>query len=174
MEDYVDLWTVLLKKKTYTDKEKEAYVEEHGSDPHQLTVLYLERGAYKSNCSMTYVLPNSSIVNPGEIQNTSLTFTKTDAETGKGLEGAEFGVYEDEALTTSLRTIRSDENGTVTLSNLSYGEVYYLKETKAPSGYVAGNTVYKVVVESQGGTTTAKMLIGMPVHMISHSVHLHW
>ena len=157
MKDYVDLWTVLLKKKTYTDKEKEAYVEEHGSDPHQLTVLYLERGAYKSNCSMTYVLPNSSIVNPGEIQNTSLTFTKTDAETGKGLEGAEFGVYEDEALTTSLRTIRSDENGTVTLSNLSYGEVYYLKETKAPSGYVAGNTVYKVVVESQGGTTTAKM-----------------
>lgn len=157
MEDYVDLWTVLLKKKTYTDKEKEAYVEEHGSDPHQLTVLYLERGAYKSNCSMTYVLPNSSIVNPGEIQNTSLTFTKTDAETGKGLEGAEFGVYEDEALTTSLRTIRSDENGTVTLSNLSYGEVYYLKETKAPSGYVVGNTVYKVVVESQGGTTTAKM-----------------
>ena len=157
MEDYVDLWTVIIKKKTYTDKEKEAYVEEHGSDPHQLTVLYLERGAYKSNCSMTYVLPNSSIVNPGEIQNTSLTFTKTDAETGKGLEGAEFGVYEDEALTTSLRTIRSDENGTVTLSNLSYGEVYYLKETKAPSGYVAGNTVYKVVVESQGGTTTAKM-----------------
>ena len=157
MEDYVDLWTVLLKKKTYTDKEKEAYVEEHGSDPHQLTVLYLERGAYKSNCSMTYVLPNSSIVNPGEIQNTSLTFTKTDAETGKGLEGAEFGVYEDEALTTSLRTIRSDENGTVTLSNLSYGEVYYLKETKAPSGYVAGNTVYKVVVESQGGTNNSKM-----------------
>lgn len=157
MEDYVDLWTVLLKKKTYTDKEKEAYVEEHGSDQHQLTVLYLERGAYKSNCSMTYVLPNSSIVNPGEIQNTSLTFTKTDAETGTGLEGAEFGIYDDEALTTSLGTIRSDENGIVTLSNLSYGEVYYLKETKAPSGYVAGNTVYKVVVESQGGTTTAKM-----------------
>lgn len=43
------------------------------------------------------------------------------------------------------------------MSNLSYGEVYYLKETKAPSGYVAGNTVYKVVVESQSGTTTAKM-----------------
>ena len=157
MDGNVDLWTVFLGKEKYTDAEKEAYVAEHGSDHHQLTVLYLERGAYKSNCNMTYVLPNSSIVNPGEIQNTSLTFTKTDAENGKGLEGAEFGVYEDEALTTSLGTIRSDENGTVTLSNLSYGEVYYLKETKAPSGYVAGNTVYKVVVKSQGGTTTAKM-----------------
>ena len=157
MKGDVDLWTVLLKKKTYTDEEKEAYVEEHGSDQHQLTVLYLERGAFKSNCNMTYVLPNSSIVNPGEIQNTSLTFTKTDAETGTGLEGVEFGVYEDEDLTTSLGTIRSNENGIVTLSNLSYGEVYYLKETKAPSGYVAGNTVYKVVVESQSGTTTAKM-----------------
>ena len=157
MDGNVDLWTVFLGKEKYTDAEKEAYVAEHGSDHHQLTVLYLERGVYKSNCNMTYVLPNSSIVNPGEIQNTSLTFTKTDAETGKGLEGAEFGVYEDEALTTSLGTIRSDENGTVTLSNLSYGEVYYLKETKAPSGYVAGNTVYKVVVKSQGGTTTAKM-----------------
>lgn len=153
----VDLWTVLLGKETYTDAEKEAYVAEHGMDTHRLTVLYLERGAYKSNCNMTYVLPNSSIVNPGEIQNTSLTFTKTDADTGIGLEGAEFGVYEDEALTTSLGTIKSDENGIVTLSNLSYGEVYYLKETKAPSGYVAGNTVYKVVVEHQGGTTTAKM-----------------
>lgn len=157
MKGDVDLWTVLLKKKTYTDEEKEAYVEEHGSDQHQLTVLYLERGAFKSNCNMTYVLPNSSIVNPGEIQNTSLTFTKTDAETGTGLEGVEFGVYEDEDLTTSLGTIRSNENGIVTLSNLSYGEVYYLKETKAPSGYVAGNTVYKVVVESQSGTPTAKM-----------------
>lgn len=153
----VDLWTVLLGKDTYTDAEKEAYVAEHGMDTHRLTVLYLERGGFKSNCNMTYVLPNSSIVNPGEIQNTSLTFTKTDADTGTGLEGAEFGVYDDEALTTSLGTIRSDENGTVTLSNLSYGEVYYLKETKAPSGYVAGNTVYKVVVESQSDTTTAKM-----------------
>lgn len=153
----VDLWTVLLGKKTYTDAEKEAYVEKHGLDQHQLTVLYLERGGFKSNCNMTYVLPNSSIVNPGEIQNTSLTFTKTDAETGTGLEGAEFGVYEDEALTTPLGTIKSDKNGIVTLSNLSYGEVYYLKETKAPSGYVAGNTVYKVVVEPQSGTTTAKM-----------------
>lgn len=157
MEGSVDLWTVFLGEGTHTDAEKEAYVEEHGSDQHQLTVLYLERGAYKSNCNMTYVLPNSSIVNPGEIQNTSLTFTKTDAETGKSLEGAEFGVYEDEALTKSRGTIRSNENGIVTLSNLSYGEVYYLKETKAPSGYVAGNTVYKVVVKSQGGTTTAKM-----------------
>lgn len=153
----VDLWTVLLGRETYTDAEKEAYVAEHGMDTHRLTVLYLERGAFKSNCNMTYVLPNSSIVNPGEIQNTSLTFTKTDANTGRGLEGAEFGVYDDEALTTSLGTIRSDETGTVTLSNLSYGDVYYLKETKAPSGYVAGNTVYKVVVKSQGGTTTAKM-----------------
>ena len=155
----VDLWTVLLGRKTYTDAEKEAYVEKHGLDQHQLTVLYLERGGFKSNCNMTYVLPNSSIVNPGEIQNTSLTFTKTDAETGTGLEGAEFGVYEDEALTTSLGTIKSDKNGIVTLSNLSYGEVYYLKETKAPSGYVAGNTVYKVVVEPQNGTTTAKMFV---------------
>ena len=157
MNGEVDLWTVLLGHSNYTDEEKEAYVEKNGMDTHRLTVLYLERGAFKSNCNMTYVLPNSSIVNPGEIQNTSLTFTKTDAETGRGLEGAEFGVYEDEALTKSLGTIRSDENGTVTLSNLSYGEVYYLKETKAPSGYVAGNTVYKVVVEPQGGTTTAKM-----------------
>lgn len=157
MDEKVDLWTVLLGKPTYTDAEKEAYVTDHGMETHRLTVLYLERGAYKSNCKMTYVLPNSSIVNPGEIQNTSLTFTKTDAETKIGLEGAEFGIYDDEALTTSLGTLRSDENGTVTLSNLSYGDVYYLKETKAPSGYVAGNTVYKVVVKSQGGTATAKM-----------------
>ena len=156
MKGSVDLWTVLLGQ-GYTDADKEAYVAAHGMDQHRLTVLYLERGGYKSNCNMTYVLPNSSIVNPGEIQNTNLTFTKTDATTGTGLEGAEFGIYEDEALTTLLGTVKSDENGTVTLSNLSYGEVYYLKETKAPSGYVAGTTVYKVVVESQDGTATAKM-----------------
>lgn len=157
MDGNVDLWTILLDKENYTDADKEAYVAAHGMDQHRLTVLYLERGGNLSNCDMTYVLPNSSIVNPGEIQNTSLTFTKTDATTGTGLEGAEFGIYEDESLTTPLGTVTSDANGTVTLSNLSYGEVYYLKETKAPRGYVAGNTVYKVVVESQNGTAVAKM-----------------
>lgn len=69
MKGDVDLWTVLLGKKSYTDEEKEAYVAKYGFKQHQLTVLYLERGACKSNCNMTYVLPNSSIVNPGEIQN---------------------------------------------------------------------------------------------------------
>ena len=126
----VDLWTVLLGQDTYTDAEKEAYVAEHGMDTHRLTVLYLERGGNKSNCNMTYVLPNSSIVNPGEIQNTSLTFTKIDADTGIGLEGAEFGVYEDEALTTPLGTIKVIKMELITLSNLSYGEVYYLKDRK--------------------------------------------
>lgn len=62
MDGNVDLWTVLLGHSNYTDEEKEAYVVEHGMDTHRLTVLYLERGAYKSNCNMTYVLPNSSIV----------------------------------------------------------------------------------------------------------------
>jgi len=51
------------------------------------------------------------------------SLTKAGAETKIGLEGAEFGIYDDEALTTSLGTLRSDENGTVTSSNLSYGDV---------------------------------------------------
>lgn len=56
-------------------------------------------------------------------------------EKGKELEGAEFALYEDEAGTTCLQTGVSDENGKVEFTGLISGRKYYLKETKAPTGY---------------------------------------
>lgn len=74
--------------------------------------------------------------------------TKIDAKTKKGLAGAEFEVYNgsnqkvspDEALT-------SDEEGKVTIGNLSPGS-YYFKEVKAPEGYLVNTTLINFVVDA--------------------------
>lgn len=65
-----------------------------------------------------------------------LEVVKKDAETGKTipLPGAEFEIYKEDG--TLVTTITSDENGIAqTSEELFYGN-YFLKETKAPEGYV--------------------------------------
>lgn len=76
-------------------------------------------------------------------------------EDGLVLNGAEFTLYSDEALTTVVaRQVIS--NGTLTIEGLGVGKDYYLVETKAPQGYrlpVDANgkpVVYKVTVTRAG------------------------
>lgn len=73
----VDLWKILLKKgndENYTEKEKQEYKDKNTK--HTLTILYMERGAYKSNCKMNFTLPNSRIVTPSTIPTADLNLKK--------------------------------------------------------------------------------------------------
>lgn len=74
------------------------------------------------------------------------------------LAGAEYTVYSDEGLTTSVGTITTDENGEGTLENLQRGN-YYIKETKAPKGYAIASEVEKVSIEVEQ-TTNANVQDG--------------
>ena len=82
----------------------------------------------------------------------AVTFTKAD-EKNRPLQGAEFTLYTDAACTRSLETVTSDENGRVEFTPQP-GGTYYLKETKAPQGHTAENTVWTVKIAGGKATIT--------------------
>lgn len=82
----------------------------------------------------------------------AVTFTKAD-EMNRPLQGAEFTLYTDAACTHLLATTTSDENGRVQFEKQP-GGTYYLKETKAPQGHTAENTVWMVKIAGGKATIT--------------------
>lgn len=82
----------------------------------------------------------------------AVTFTKAD-EMNRPLQGAEFTLYTDAACTNPLATATSDENGRVQFEKQP-GGTYYLKETAAPTGHTAENTVWTVKISGGKATIT--------------------
>ncbi len=76
-----------------------------------------------------------------------------------GLEGAVFGLYTDENCTdvsrvmTAASSNASNPSGGFTFEQVPYG-TYYIKEIKAPSGYVPSTMQYRVSVTAQGAHVT--------------------
>ena len=56
-------------------------------------------------------------------------------EKGKFLKGAEFTLYQDRECKKKLTSNTTNENGELTFEGLLIGEIYYVRETKAPEGY---------------------------------------
>ena len=71
----------------------------------------------------------------------------TDDNACYSLQGAEYTVYSDSALTTSVGKIVTDANGKGSLSGLRLG-TYYVKETKASTGYELDPKTYTVSCET--------------------------
>ena len=82
----------------------------------------------------------------------AVTFTKAD-EKDRPLKGAEFTLYTDAACTHPLATATSDANGRVQFEKQP-GGTYYLKETKAPQGHTAEDTVWTVKISGGKATIT--------------------
>ena len=61
-------------------------------------------------------------------------------------QGAEYTIYTDEAMTEVLEVLVTDENGKAESKPYPY-ENYYVKETKAPTGYLLDELTYKVVID---------------------------
>ena len=89
---------------------------------------------------------------------------------GPVLAGAEFTLYSNEACTTvaknlnnkSVFTSASDGKTNLQFRLSSNEQTYYLKETKAPTGYVANGSVYRITVAtaSVGKITLAEKKAG--------------
>ena len=90
-------------------------------------------------------------------QKINLTLVKTDKDTGSKLAGAAFSLYSDAACSKKVTDLKDAGNGNYTASGLAIG-TYYLKETKAPSGYALDNTVTRVTLsgDSTGTATVAR------------------
>lgn len=96
-------------------------------------------------------------------QKVAISVEKQDAENGQVLSGAVFGIYNKKDIRangkvlvkadTLLQEMTSDENGMATCTlDLPFGE-YYVKELKAPEGFVSSDEVLEFVAEYQGQET---------------------
>lgn len=95
-----------------------------------------------------------------ERQKVELSVEKQDAETGKALKGATFGLYNKEAISsgdkvivkadTLLQEITSNEKGKAVFTlDLPLGR-YYVKELQAPAGYVSSDEILEFDATYQG------------------------
>ncbi len=84
------------------------------------------------------------------VQRTPLSFAKTDSQTGAGLAGASFMLYNQKTGTT-VGTATSDADGKVDFGDVASG-TYTLTETAAPSGYAASSGTWKLVVDAVAKT----------------------
>ena len=95
-----------------------------------------------------------------ERQKVELSVEKQNAETGKALKGATFGLYSKEAISsgdkvivkadTLLQEITSNEKGKAAFTlDLPLGR-YYVKELQAPAGYVSSDEILEFDATYQG------------------------
>lgn len=149
IERSTDLW-----KDLGFDEGKGPSTDEEKNKTHRITVLYMERGAFESNCKMDFTIPDARFVNVENVPLADLTLTKVDSK-GNGISGAKFKLVNDNGGETYPITT-SDAKGNVTFNNLKEG-IYTLTEAVAPDGYVASKEAYKVEVTVSGDKATAKL-----------------
>ena len=110
--------------------------------------------AWKDNSGKMHYSNHALLVIRNAPVSADISFEKVDAEHGRALANAEFTLYSDEQCTKMVTgegfqnpEVSNYEFGTVQFNNLPAG-TYYFKETKAPPGYEADDTVYKAVIRN--------------------------
>lgn len=116
------------------DKEKE----------HTLTILYMERGAYESNCQMEFTLPSARISEVTNVPTTDLVLKKVN-KSQEALGGAQFKLVNNSDTNESQTATSVDGTGRVEFTGLRPG-TYTLTEAMAPNGYEASQESWIVEV----------------------------
>ena len=118
------------------------------------------------DADISYIDQNTKVVFAGmdvtnERQRVQITVTKTDSETKEALEGAVFGLFAKEHIVnkdgkvivkadTQIERAVTGKDGKVTFtSDLPLGQ-YYIKELRAPAGYVKSDKIFDVDASYQG------------------------
>ncbi len=149
----------------------------YNADPKTVTVEYTAN--VNSSAKLATPMPNSdglvygneatTSYEPGQTVNVStygMKIKKIDGNTSNTLEGAEFTVYTDSGATTALTvdgknvTAATGKDGTAEFKlggtdvfKFSAGK-YYVKETKAPTGYSLNDTVFEVSITNSSSDYT--------------------
>lgn len=143
----VDLWNVLGVSKDASER-----TDGEKTVSHRLTILYMERGGYESNCQMEFTLPSAQMIDVKD-DTTSLSFGKVTSK-GEPLAGAVFELTDN---ANWNNTATSTSEGTVTFHHLKTG-TYTLTEIAAPDGYIAEDRSWVVnVVENAEGKLNATL-----------------
>jgi len=154
-------------------------VDESGSLKVSYTIVDTKESD-KSPEGITVTVPTPGTADEIVITNNwkrgSITGRKVAADnTAVGLSGAEFGLYTDKDCTSLVKTVTSstatEPKGQFEFTDIPYG-TYYVKEIKAPYGYVPSTIVYQVTVDTQeasivkGGKLDAQNNVGQPEALI--------
>ena len=123
----------------------------------QPTGFVLDETVYDVNILENEQTVEIEIVN--ELVRGNIALTKVDAEyTDTKLTGAVFEVYKDSNDNGELDkedeligTLTEKEIGHYEMNDLLYGR-YFIKESKAPEGFILGNGVYEVFIDTDGKT----------------------
>ena len=130
----VDLWDYVKDQYGKIDKEKE----------HTLTILYMERGAYRSNCQMEFTLPSARISEVTNVPTTDLVLKKVN-KSQDALSGARFKLVNNSEPNELQDAMSADKTGIAKFTRLRPGE-YTLTEALAPNGYEASQESWIVKV----------------------------
>lgn len=153
-----DLWVVLDGKHIVIDLggihqaatkkvNLKKYVEgEDKEKEHTLTILYMERGAYRSNCQMEFTLPSARISEVTNVPTTDLVLKKVN-KSQEALGGALFKLVNNSDTNESQTATSVDGTGRVEFTRLRPG-TYTLTEAMAPNGYEASQESWIVKVTS--------------------------
>ena len=143
----VDLWNKIKGGKEKADREAE----------HTITVLFMERGGFGSNCNMEFVLPNVTSTEPviSTTPKADLSLKKVDSK-DEPLPGVKFELVNGNSKVEAT----SNDTGLVTFPNLREGSEYTLTEVSAPDKYVTETTTWTVRVVKDSGTLKAVLYKG--------------
>lgn len=122
---------------------------------HRLTILYMERGAWASNCKMEFTIPDPKFVDVNNVPLAEITINKTNSKNNP-LSGAMFRLTNDNDSSDTYPIATTDGKGQIKFDNLKAG-VYTLTEAVAPNGYVALKETYKIKVTVNNDKATAKL-----------------
>ena len=150
LSETTDLWDALEFKEGVGATSDDAKKQNH-----RLTILYMERGAWASNCKMEFTIPDPKFVDVNNVPLAEITINKTNSN-NKPLPGAMFRLTNDNDSSDTYPIATTDEEGKIKFDNLKVGE-YTLTETVAPNGYVALKETYKIKVTVNNDKATAKL-----------------
>ena len=147
-----------------TDKETNEVVDKWTSTDEAHNVSGLEEGktyiltettapnGYDVAESIEFTVTNEKVDQVVEMKDapfTTIQVNKVDANTKQAIvsKDFEFTMYSDAECKNVIKTVNANqENGTATFENVGFG-TYYIKETKAPLGYLLSDEVKKIVVD---------------------------
>ena len=144
----VDLWEYIGDPAKLTEEDKQA--------EYKLTVLYMERGAGASNCSMKFTLPEARISEVSSVPMADLVIQKVNSK-GEKLSGAEFSLT-NKATGEKLTAKSVGTDGLAQFTKLRVGE-YELKENAAPNDYIPSLDTWIVKVTESNGSATATLYL---------------
>ena len=136
----------------YMTAQVTSWTDNNGIIQHGLSKAYYTDSDYSQPASDSFI----SFTNTYSPGSGSVDFDKVDAS-GNAVSGAQFTLYTDRKCTVVAKNLdgnnaiaTSGANGIVSFDNMS-PDLYYMKETAAPSGYAANSAIYKVqIVDSRG------------------------